>query len=144
MQEEIRSRSKTGNACHHSVQSLLSSRLLPKIIKIKIYKSILLPFVLYRCETWLLTLREEHRLRVFENRALRRIFGSGKNEVTGGWRKLQNEELSDTYSSPNIVRVIKSRGMSRAGHVARMWERRGFWWGNLREGDHLEDSGVDG
>ena len=70
-------------------RSLLSSNLLPRIIKMKIYRSILLPDVLYRCETWSLTLRKEHRLRVFENRVLRRIFGSRKNEVTGGWRKLK-------------------------------------------------------
>jgi hypothetical protein len=94
--------------------------LLSKNTKIKIYRSVFLPVVLYGCETWLLTLREEHRLRVFENRMLRRIFGSMKNEVIGKWRKLQNEELSDIYSSPNIVRVIKSRGMSWAEHVARM------------------------
>jgi len=77
----------------------LSSNLLSKNLKIKIYGSIFLPVVLYRCETWSLTLREEHRLRVFENRMLRRIFGSVKNEVTGEWRKLQNEELSGFYSS---------------------------------------------
>jgi len=64
---------------------------------------------------------------VYDNRVLRRIFGSRKNEVTGGWRKLQNEELSDLYSSPNIVRAIKSRGMSWAGHVARMWARRAVY-----------------
>ena len=74
---------------------------------------------------WSLTLREEHRLRVFENRVLRRIFGPKRDEVTGEWRKLHNEELSDLFSSPNIVRVVKSRRMRWAGHVARMGEERG-------------------
>jgi hypothetical protein len=84
MQEEIKRRLNSGNACYYSVQNLLSSRLLSKNIKIRIYKTIILPVVLYGCEPWFLTLREEHRLRVFENRALRRIFGSKRDEVTGG------------------------------------------------------------
>jgi hypothetical protein len=88
----------------------LSSRLLSRNVKIKIYTSIILPVVLYGCETLSLTLREEHRLRVFENRVLRRIFGPKKDEVTGGWRKLHNEELHGLYSSPSIIRVIKARG----------------------------------
>jgi hypothetical protein len=79
-------------------------------VKIKIYKTIILPAVLYVCETLSLTLREEHRLRVFENRVLRKIFGPKSDEVTGGWRKLHNEELHGLYSSPGIVRVIKARG----------------------------------
>ena len=78
---------------------------------IKIYRTIILPVVLYGCETWLLTLREERRLRVFENRVLRRVFGPKRDEVTGEWRKLHNEELSDRYSLLNIVRVVKSRRM---------------------------------
>ena len=78
-------------------------------------------------ESWSLTLREERRLRVFENRVLRRIFGPKWNEVTGKWRKLHNEELNDLYSSPNIFRVIKSRRIRWAGHVARMRERRGVY-----------------
>ena len=81
--------------------------------------------VLFGCETWSLTLREERRLRVLENRVLRRIFGSRRDEVTGEWRKLHNEELDDMYCSPNIVRVIKSRRKRWAGHVASMGERRG-------------------
>jgi len=83
-----------------------------------------LPVVFYGCETWSLTLREERRLRVFENRVVRRIFGPKRDEVTGEWRKLHKEELNNLDSSPNIVRVIKSRKMRRAGHVARMGEGR--------------------
>ena len=81
--EEIKSRLKSGNACYYSMQNLLSSSLLSKNLKIKIYRTIILPVVLYGCETWSLTLREEHRLRVFENRVLKRIFGPGRDEVTG-------------------------------------------------------------
>ena len=85
---------------------------------------VILPVVLYGCETWSLTLREEHRLRVFENRVLRRIFGPKRDGVTGEWRKLHNEELNYLYCSPNIVRVIKSRRMRWAGHMARMEKGR--------------------
>jgi hypothetical protein len=109
MQEEIKSRLNSGNACYHSVQSLLSSRLLSRNVKVKTYKTIILPVVLYGCETWSLTLREEHRLSVFENRVLRRIFGPKRDDVTGEWRKLHNEKLRILYSSPNIIRQIKSR-----------------------------------
>jgi len=94
-------------------------------LKIKIYRTIILPVILYGCETWSLTLREERKLRVFENMVLRRIFGPRRDEVTGEWKRLHNEELNDLYSSPNIVRVIKSRRMRWAGHVARMGEERG-------------------
>ena len=104
------------------MQSLLSSRLLSKNLRIKIYRTIILPAVLYGCETWSLTLREERRLRVFENRVLRRVFGSKRDEVTGEWKKIHNEELRDLYSLPNIVRVVKSRIMRWVGHVARMGE----------------------
>jgi hypothetical protein len=97
MHEEIESRLNSGNACYHSVHSLLSSRLLSGDLKVKIYKTIILPFVLYGCETWSLTLREEHRLRVFENRVLRRIFGPKRDEVTGEWRKLHSGELHNLY-----------------------------------------------
>jgi hypothetical protein len=106
-----------------------------------------LPVVLYGCEAWSLALREEHRLRVFENRVLRKIFGPKRDEVTGEWRRRHNEELYDLYSSPNIIRVNKSRRMRWAGHVPRMGDRRGafwVWWGDLMERDHLEDLGIDG
>jgi len=83
--------------------------LLSKILKIKIYRTIILPVVLYGCETWSLKLREERKLRVFENMVLRRIFGPRRDEVTGEWRRLHNEELNDLYSTLNIVVVIKSR-----------------------------------
>jgi hypothetical protein len=84
---------------------------------------IILPVVLYGSETWSLTLREDHRLRVFENRVLRRIFGPKRDEVTGEWRKLHKKELHDLYSSPSIIRIIKSRRMRWADHVARMGRR---------------------
>ena len=90
-------------------------------------RTIFLPVVLYGCETWSLTLREERRLRVFENRVLRRIFGPKRDGVTGERRKLHNEKLNDLYSAPNIVRVIKSRRMRWVGNVEHMWERRGVF-----------------
>ena len=98
-------------------------------------------------ETWSLTIREECRLRVFENRVLRKIFGPKRDDGTGTWRKLHNEQTNDLYSSPNIVRMIKSRRMRWTGHVA-LWGREevytGFWLGNPRKRGHLEDQGVDG
>ena len=90
--------------------------------------------------------REERRLRVFENRVLRKVFGPKRDEVSGEWRKLHNEELNDLYSLPNIVRVVKSRRMRWAGHAARMGEDRvckGCWWGSLRERGHWGDQDVD-
>jgi hypothetical protein len=126
IQEEVKSRLKSENACYYSVQNLLSSRLLSKNLKIRIYRAIILP-VLYGCETWSMTLKEERRLRLFENRVLRRIFGPKRDEVTGEWRKLYNEELNGLYSLSNIVRVINSRRLRWAGHVARMGEGRGVY-----------------
>jgi len=90
IQEEIKRRLKVGNDCYYSVQNLLFSSLLSKKLKIKIYRTIILPVGLYGCETWSLTVREERRLRVFENRVLRRVFGPKREEVTGEWRKLHN------------------------------------------------------
>jgi hypothetical protein len=118
VQEEIKRRLNSSNACYHSVHNLLSSHLLSKNLKIRIYKVIILPVVLYGCETWSLTLRDEHRLRVF---------GPKRDEVIGEWIKLHNEELHDIYSSPSIIRIIKSRRMRLAGHIARMGEKKNVY-----------------
>ncbi|KAJ4429974.1 hypothetical protein ANN_22178 [Periplaneta americana] len=109
-----------GNACYYSVEKLLSSSLLSKNLKVRIYKTVILPVVLYGCETWTLTLRDEQRLRVFENKVLRKIFGAKRDEVTGEWRKLHNAELYELYPSPDIIRNIKSRRL----RWARMGESR--------------------
>jgi hypothetical protein len=131
MHKEIKSRLNLGIACYHTVQSLLSSHLLSRNLKVKIYKTIILPVVLYGCETWSLTLREELRLRVFENRVLRRIFGPKRDEVAGEWRKMHSGELRNFYTSPDIIGQIKSRRM-RWGGMWHAWERgetcTGFWW----------------
>jgi hypothetical protein len=103
--------------------------------------------VLYGCETWSLTLREEHRLRVFENRVLRKIIRPKRDEVIGGWRKLHNEELHNLYCLPSIIRIIKPRRMRWAGHVARMREKGmhvGFCWESRKERDHYKDLDVGG
>ena len=117
---------KSGNACYHSVQNILCSSLLFKNIKIKTHRNIILS-VLYGCATLSLTLREGRRLRLFEKRVLRRIFGPKGEEVIGKRGKLHNEELNDLCSSPNIVRVMKSRVMRWAGHVARIGESRSVY-----------------
>ncbi|KAJ4433744.1 hypothetical protein ANN_16055 [Periplaneta americana] len=122
--EGIKQRINKGNACYNSVEKVLSSSLLSKNLKVRIYKTVILPVVLYGCETWTLTLREEHRLRVFENKVLRKIFVAKKDEVAGEWRKLHNTELQALYSSPDIIRNIKSRRLRWAWHVARMGESR--------------------
>jgi hypothetical protein len=107
----------------------LSSALLYTNINVKIYKTIILPVFMYGCETWSLALKEEYRVRVFENRVLRRIFGPKRDEVSGEWSDLHSEELHNLYSSPYIIRQIKSRMMRWAGRHA--WEKRGkftrFW-----------------
>jgi hypothetical protein len=146
--DEIKSRLNSGNACYHSVQNLLSSHLISINLKIKTYKTVILPVVLYGCETLSLALGQEHRLRVFENRVLRKIFGL-KRQEDGSWRKLHNGELHSLYSSPNIVTVIKSRRMRWAGHVAHMGGGggevfTGFWLGGLKARDHWEDLGKHG
>jgi hypothetical protein len=115
-------------------------RFIPKKLKIKIYETVILPAVLYGCETWSLTLREEHRLRVSENKVLRRIFGP-RREENGPLRKLHNDELHSLYSSPNIVRIIKSRKMRLTGHVARMGEGRGVYGGFDWEARREETTG---
>jgi hypothetical protein len=109
------------------MQNLLSSSLVSKNVKIRKYRIIILPVVLYGCETWSLILREECRLRIFEERMLRRIFGPKMDEVTGDWRRLHNKELYALNPSPNIFRVLRSRRLRWAGHVARMGEWRGAY-----------------
>jgi len=122
--------------------------LVTKNLKVEIYRNVTLPVDLFGCETWSLTLREERRLRMFENRVLRRIFGPKRDEVTGEWRKLHNEELNDLYS-PNIIWVIKSRRMKWTVRVSltSMGEKRGvfmFLMGKPEERDHVENPAVDG
>jgi hypothetical protein len=125
-EEEIKSLLKSGKACYRSVQNPLSSSLLSKNLKTKMYGTIFCACVLDRCESWWLTCREEHRTRVFENRVLRRIFRPKRDGVTGKYRKLHNEEFIDLYSSPNIISVIKSKRMRWGGHVARMGRRGAY------------------
>jgi hypothetical protein len=110
--EEIKSRLNFGNVCYHSIQSLLSPCLLSKNLKIKIYKTKVLPVTLYGCQTMSLTLGEQHTFRVFQNRMLRGILGPKREEVAGGWRRLHNEEFHNLYVSTNIIRVIKSKRMT--------------------------------
>jgi hypothetical protein len=124
IQEEIKRRQNLGNACYRSVQNLWSSRLLSKNLKIRIYKTIILLVVLYGMRS--LTLSEENRLKVFENRTVKRTFGPMRDEVTGGSRKL-HEELHNLYSSQSIIRLIKKRTTRWAGHVAQMGEKRNVY-----------------
>jgi hypothetical protein len=114
IQEEIKSRMKSGNACYPLVQNFLSSSLLFKNLKIKIYRTIILPVVLYGCEIWWITLREEQKPRLFENRALRKIFGPKRGKVKGERRKLHNEELNDLYSSLYSSDQIEKNEIGRA------------------------------
>jgi hypothetical protein len=124
IQEEIKRRLNFGNACYRPVQNLLSSCLLSKNVKIRIYKTIILPVVLCGCETSSLILRDEYGLGMVKNRVLRRLFGKW-DEVMGRWRKLHDKELRDFYSLPSVM--IKSRRMRWAGHVARMGEKRNVY-----------------
>ena len=118
MCEEIKHRINMGNACYYSLEKILSSRLLSKKLKVNTYKTVTLPVVLYGCETWSFTLREEHRLRVFENKVLKKIFGAKRDEITGELRNLHNAELHALYSSTDIIGNLKSRRLRWAGHVA--------------------------
>jgi hypothetical protein len=124
IQEEITSKMKSGI---YSVLNILSAGLQSKNIKNNVYRTIVLPVVLYGCETRSLTLRGERKLGLSENRVLGRIFGPKRDEVTGEWRKLHNEEPKDLYSSPSIIRVIKSI-MRWELHVTRMGKRRVVYW----------------
>jgi hypothetical protein len=129
--EEIKSRLNSGNACYHSVQSLFSSCLLSSNVKVKIGKTIIQSLIFYGCETWSLALREEHRLRVFENGFLRRTSGLKRDEVTGEWKKLLNEELNILYPSPNVT-ARSNQGEWGGRGMWNAWERREkrsrFWW----------------
>ena len=118
IREEFKSRINMGNACYYSLEKMLSSRLLSKKLKVNTYKIIILPVVLYGCATWSLTLREEHRFRDLENKVLRMILGVRKTEITGEWRKIHKAELHALYSSPNVIRSLKSSRQRWAGHVA--------------------------
>jgi hypothetical protein len=122
---KIKSSLNSGNAFCLSVQSFIFSSHIKKL-KIKIYRTVILPVVLYGCETWSLALREDHRLRVFENRVLRRIFGP-RMEEDGSWRRMHNDVLLSLRFPTDVVRVIKSRSMRWDGHVARMGERTGVY-----------------
>ena len=136
IQEEIKRGLKSRKACYYSVQNLLSSIFLSNSIETKIHRAVILPVVLYGCEAWSSTVGEQDRLRVFENRLLRRVLGSKRVTVTGEWRILHKEEFYDLYCSLNVIWVIKSRRMRWAGHVAHTGDRRevhlGFggvtWW----------------
>jgi len=150
--EEIKCRLQSGNACNYSVQNLLSSSLRSKNVKVKIYRTIILPVVMYGCETWSPTVSEEHRLRVFGNRVLRKMFGPTSDKVMGDWGRRHNETLYDLYS-PNIW-VIKSRKMRWVGLVAHMGKRilvgrpegmrplgrpKHTWWDNIKR--YLQEVG---
>jgi hypothetical protein len=120
IQEEIKRILNSGNTCYHSVQNLLSSRLLSKNVKLRTHETIILPVVLCGCETWSLTLREEQRLRVLENRVLRRIYKPKRGEIIGGWRKRYGDEIHNLYSFPSIITITKSWRMRWEGNVARI------------------------
>jgi hypothetical protein len=124
IQEKNKRTLNSGNACYLLVWYILSSRLLSKDVKIRIFRTIVLSVVLYGRETCSLTLREQHSLRLFENRVQRRTFGPNKDEMTGAWRKLHNEELYNMYLSPSIIRMMTSRRMRWTEHKAVMMAKR--------------------
>jgi hypothetical protein len=147
MHKEIKSSLNLGNACYHSIQSLLSSCLLSRNVKVKKYKTTVLPAVLYGCETLALASRDEHKLRVFENMVLRTISGPKRDKVLGEWRKLHNAELHNMYSYSRIIRQIKAKRMRWVGHVAHMQQERKvtrFWWESLKETHHLKSEAKMG
>jgi hypothetical protein len=121
--EYVKSRLNMGNSCYHSVQNLYLPASCSKIVMIKIYGSVILPVVICGYETWSLILREEDGSKLFGNRVLRKTFRPKRDEVTREWRRLRSEELYGLYFSPNIIRVIKSKRMRWAKHIARMGER---------------------
>ena len=123
--KEIKHTLNSGNACYYALQGLLLSHLLSKNIKLKICKKVFLPVILYGCETWTLTLREEKRLQIFENKVLRKIFGTRRDDQTGECIRLHNGELHDLYGKPNIIRIVESRRLRWAGHLTRMGNERG-------------------
>jgi hypothetical protein len=123
IQEEIKKRLNPDDFCYYSFQNLLFSRRLPKLEKNNLYKHIILPVFLYGHEIWSLTSKEEHRLKVFERKVLGRIFGPKRVEETGDWRRFHSEELHNLYSSPSIIRMLKSRRMRRAGNASLMGRR---------------------
>jgi len=134
--EEVKSRVKWGNACYHSVKNISSSSLLSNNLKIKIYRNIILRVVLHGCEIWSPTLKDERRLKLFQNWELKRIFDPKRDEVAGEWKTQHHEKLNDLYPSSNIARVIKSRRMRWPWHVARMGDRRGAY--SVLVGKHEE------
>jgi hypothetical protein len=145
--EVKKKRLNLGNAWYRSVQSLFSSRLLSKDLQLKIYKIIILPVILYGCETWFLILKEKQRLRGYENRVLRRVFRHKREEVVGGWRRLHNVELHNFCASPDIIRTFNSSRMTWSGHVARMRETKNACRILIRKcerKDHSEGLGIDG
>jgi hypothetical protein len=127
IQEEIKRRLNSGNACYHSAHKLLSSCLKSKMVIMTTYQTITSPASLYGCETWSLILREGIQTEVFENSVLRKTFGLKRAEGTKRWRKLHNKELHDLYSLPSIIIIIKSRRLRWVGHVARMGQNRSVY-----------------
>ena len=127
MHREIKLRLNSENACYYALQGLVSTQLLSKNIKLKIYKTLILPVILYGFDTWTLTLREETILQVFENKFLSKIFGPKRDDQIGEWRRLHNGELYDLYGKPDIIRIVMSCKLRWTGHVTRMGNERDAW-----------------